>query len=67
MNDTETKVLRQIVKNSSIKIKEIAANINKSEKTVSRALKKLKEENFIYREGDDFRGERIVNKDLYNK
>lgn len=67
LNNTEIKVLRQIIKNSTIKIKEIASNINKSEKTVSRALKKLKEENFIYREGDDFRGERIVNKDLYKK
>lgn len=65
LNETEAKVLRQITHNPSIKIKDIASNIDKSEKTVSRALKKLKELNYISRDGDDFRGIWIVNKDLY--
>lgn len=56
MTKTETKVLSAIKKNNYARISEIAKVIEKSDKTVSRAIKKLKELKYIERVGDDYNG-----------
>ena len=56
MTKTETKVLLAIKKNNYARISEIAKAIEKSDKTVSRAIKKLKELKYIERVGDDYNG-----------
>ena len=56
MTKTETKVLLAIKKNNYARISEIAEAIEKSDKTVSRAIKKLKELQYIERVGDDYNG-----------
>ena len=56
MTKTETKVLSAIKKNNYARISEIAKAIEKSDKTVSRAIKKLKELKYIERVGDDYNG-----------
>ena len=49
MSETEIKVLKEIKKNNYARISEIARAIEKSDKTVSRAIKKLKELKYIER------------------
>ena len=56
MSETEIKVLKEIKKNNYARISEIAKAIEKSDKTVSRAIKKLKELKYIERVGDDYNG-----------
>ena len=56
MTKTEAKVLSAIKKNNYARISEIAKAIEKSDKTVSRAIKKLKELKYIERVGDDYNG-----------
>ena len=56
MTKTETKVLSAIKKNNYARISQIARAIEKSDKTVSRAIKKLKELKYIERVGDDYNG-----------
>ena len=56
MSETEIKLLKEIKKNNYARISEIAKAIEKSDKTVSRAIKKLKELKYIERIGDDYNG-----------
>ena len=60
MSKTEKLVYEEIKNNKCTTAKQISAAIGKSEKTVYRALKRLKELNKIAREGDDFNGSWIV-------
>ena len=56
MSETELNVYKEIKKNNYARISEIAKAIAKSDKTVSRAIKKLKELKYIERIGDDYNG-----------
>ena len=56
MSKTEKAVLEEIRKNNYITAKLIAEQIGKSEKTVYRAIKRLKEFGYIVRIGDDYDG-----------
>ena len=56
MSKTEKLVFEEIKKNCNIRAKDIAKTINKSEKTVYRSIKKIKEQGFIKRVGSDFDG-----------
>lgn len=56
MTKTEESVFSIIKKNNYIRIAEIARVISKSDKTVSRAIKKLKDLKYIERVGDDYNG-----------
>ena len=56
MSKTEKVVLEEIRKNNYITAKLIAEQIGKSEKTVYRAIKRLKEFGYIVRIGDDYDG-----------
>jgi predicted HTH transcriptional regulator len=53
-------VLREICEHPFYTAKTIADNIGKSEKTVSRAIKKLKDNDRIERSGSDYNGYWIV-------
>lgn len=64
MSKTELAVYRSIVKNPLAVAKSISEEIGKSEKTVYRAIKKMKDNNIIVREGDDYNGKWIVLKEL---
>lgn len=56
MTETEAKVFKEIKNNNYVRVAEIATVIGKSDKTVSRAIKKLKDLKFIERVGDDYDG-----------
>ena len=56
MTKSEKLVFDEIKKNNNLTHKQIAANISKSEKTVYRAIKLLKEKGLIIRIGDDYNG-----------
>lgn len=56
MTKSEKIVLDEIKKNNNLTHKQIANNISKSEKTVYRAIKLLKEKGLIKRIGDDYNG-----------
>lgn len=56
MTKTEESVFSVIKKNNYVRIAEIARVIGKSDKTVSRAIKKLKDLKYIERVGDDYNG-----------
>lgn len=56
MSKTEATVLEELKKNNYATAKQIAAVIGKSEKTVYRAFKRLKELQKITRNGDDYNG-----------
>ena len=56
MSKTESSVLEEIKRNKCATAKQIASKIGKSEKTVYRAIKKLKELQKIEREGNDVSG-----------
>lgn len=60
MSKTESSVLDEIKRNKCATAKQIASKIGKSEKTVYRAIKKLKELQKIEREGNDYDGFWIV-------
>jgi len=60
MSKTEKRVYEEICKNNYATAKQIAEKIGKSEKTVYRAIKKLKELQKIERSGDDYNGSWIV-------
>lgn len=47
----EKEILNTITENTEITIPEFAAKLSKSESTIERALKKLKDLNYIKREG----------------
>ncbi len=64
MTKTEYAVYTSILNNSLASAKTISEEIGKSEKTVYRAIKKLKEMNIIIREGDDYNGKWIVIKQV---
>lgn len=53
-------VMEEIKRNPRVTLSGIAANIGTSKSTVSRSIKKLKDENKIRREGSDKRGEWYV-------
>ena len=56
ISETERSVYDTIRKDNYIRTKQISEIINKSEKTVYRAIKQLKEKKFIERIGDDYSG-----------
>ena len=56
----ETHVLAAIRENPNITIAALAQSIGVSQRTVSRVLKKLKDEKVIRREGGDKRGRWII-------
>ena len=64
MTKTEIAVYQSICNNPLAVASSIALEIGKSEKTVYRAIKKMKELNIIVREGDDYNGKWIVLKEL---
>ena len=61
MSKTEAAVLAAIKADTSITAKKIAEKICKSEKTVYRAIRVLRENNYIVRKGNDFDGSWIIN------
>ena len=61
LNSTEEKVFAAINENNKATAKEMAELLNVSERTVNRALKKLTELKYIYREGSDKTGYWKVN------
>ena len=60
MSKTEIAVLEEIDNNNYVTAKQIAGQIGKSEKTVYRAIKRLKELGKIERDGGDYNGSWIV-------
>ena len=60
MSKTEIRVFEEIRKNNYATAKQIAETIGKSEKTVYRAIRKLKDLQKIERSGDDYNGSWIV-------
>ena len=56
MSKTELSVFNLIKKNNYVRTGEIAKIISKSDKTVYRAIKRLKELKYIERVGDDYNG-----------
>lgn len=56
MSETERKVYKLIKEDNYIRANVIAQKIGKSEKTVYRAIKKLKDLKMIIRIGDDYSG-----------
>lgn len=56
LTSTEKTVFELLRQNDSLTISRMAATANKSEKTISRALKSLKDKGWIAREGNDFSG-----------
>ena len=56
MTKTEMSVYQSICNNPLAVASSIALEIGKSEKTVYRAIKKIKELNILTREGDDYNG-----------
>ncbi len=66
MSKTELAVYRSIVnvKNPLAVAKSISEEIGRSEKAVYRAIKKMKDNNIIVREGDDYNRKWIVLKEL---
>lgn len=56
MTKTEIMVFNEIKKNNYIRVAEIAKLVGKSDKTVSRSIKKLKDFRYIERVGDDYNG-----------
>lgn len=56
MSKTVKQVFDEIKNNNYVRAKQISKKIDKSEKTVYRAIKKLKEFGFISRVGDDYTG-----------
>ena len=64
LSKTERNVYSSICNNPLASAKTIAEEINKSEKTVYRAIKKLKTLNIIVREGDDYNGKWVVLKEI---
>lgn len=60
LSETEVSVFGEIKKNNYATAKQIAERIGKSEKTVYRAVKRLKELRKIERSGDDYNGFWIV-------
>ncbi len=60
MSKTEGAVLAAIKADNSITTKIIAEKIGKSEKTVYRAIRVLRENNYITRKGNDFDGIWII-------
>ena len=64
MTKTEMSVYQSICSNPLAVASSIALEIGKSEKTVYRAIKKMKELNILAREGDDYNGKWIVLKEL---
>jgi len=60
LSKSEDMVLREICEHPFYTAKTIADNIGKSEKTVSRAIKKLKDNDRIERSGSDYNGYWIV-------
>ena len=60
MSETEKNVLDEIRNNSMATAKTIAEKINKSEKTVYRAISKLKDRDIVVREGGDYNGKWII-------
>lgn len=61
MSKTEEVVLAAIKADNSITAKKIAEKIDKSEKTVYRAIRFLRENHYIVRKGNDFDGIWIIN------
>ena len=61
MSKTESAVFAAIKADTSITAKKIAGKIGKSEKTVYRAIRVLRENHFIVRKGNDFDGIWIIN------
>lgn len=60
LSKTEKEVLDRIKNNPFATAKEIAGLIGKSEKTVYRAIRKLRETHIIERKGDDYNGTWVV-------
>ena len=60
MSKTESAVLDAIRLDAFITAKQIAGQIQKSEKTVYRAIKFLKNLGYISRQGNDFNGKWII-------
>jgi len=56
LNDRDLKILEIMKENSSITIKDLAKEFNVTEKTIFRAIKKLKELNKVERVGSDKNG-----------
>ena len=56
MSKTEKAVYDMLRENNYLIIKDIASTLSKSEKTVSRAIKGLKEKGYIVRQGTDNSG-----------
>ena len=61
MSKTEEAVLATIKADNSITAKKIAEKIGKSEKTVYRAIRVLRENHYIVRKGNDFDGIWLIN------
>ncbi len=61
MSKTEATVLAAIKADNGITAKKIAEKIDKSEKTVYRAIRFLRENHYIVRKGNDFDGIWIIN------
>lgn len=61
MSKTEQAVLSQLKGNNYATAKEVAATISKSEKTVYRAIRALKERGIIERVGNDYNGSWQIN------
>ena len=61
LNSTEERVFAVINDNNKVTAKEMAELLDVSERTINRALKKLTELRYIYREGSDKTGSWKVN------
>ena len=61
LSKTETAVLEIIKADNTLTAKQIAERIGKTDKTVYRAIRILREKNYIVRKGNDFDGVWIVN------
>ena len=60
LSKTETAVLEIIKADNTLTAKQIAERIGKTDKTVYRAIRILREKNYIVRKGNDFDGVWIV-------
>ena len=56
MSKTDQEVYECIKKNNNYTASEIALKLSKSNKTIYRSIKRLKEEGFIRRFGNDYNG-----------
>ena len=60
LTGTESRVYEELKTNSYATAKDVAASMGMSEKTIYRAIKKLKDSGMIVRDGSDYNGSWII-------